>query len=473
MTTLATSRIHLPARASATLVVAGLVAPLAAVQGIRGTAAVLGIALVVAIAVRPVLGVAMVLFFGPLIVGVARGDLGIVLRPNEALLLAAAAGTALHCAWAVLVRRVSPWPALQPLDVAMLLLTATGAVLPVLIRYGRGLELVGDDLLYAAVFVKYLVLYATVRIAARTPEDVGLLLRLVLASGAVVGILSILQVLDLFGVPEFLHAWYDNPYASDIGPVTSRGTSTIASSFGTGDVMLMCLALTLAWIVRMGRVTPLAAAAAALFVAACFSAGSFSGVIGALVAVLAVGLVTGRLARFGLLMLPAGLAAAALAWPAVAGRLAGFESRFGLPSSWIGRLQNLERYVWPELATFPNWLVGVRPAARIPAPEAWREWVFIESGHLWLLWTGGVPLMLAFLLLMGTAARDLWQIGRSDTGPVGIAAIGGFAGTAAIFVLMTLDPHLTVRGAADLYFPLLALALVPLAARRAGWPTAS
>jgi hypothetical protein len=170
-------------------------------------------------------------------------------------------------------------------------------------------------------------------------------------------------------------------------------------------------------------------------------------------------------------MLPAGIAAAALAWPVVAGRLAGFESRFGLPSSWIGRLQNLERHVWPELASSLNWLFGVRPAARIPAPEAWREWVFIESGHLWLLWTGGVPLLLAFLLLMGTATRDLWRIGRSDSGPVGVAAIAGFAASAAIFVLMALDPHLTVRGAADLYFPLLALALVPVATRPASAPT--
>ena len=279
-------------------------------------------------------------------------------------------------------------------------------------------------------------------------------------------------MLGLFGVPGFLHAWYDHPYASDTGPVTNRGTSTIASSFGTGDVMLMCLALCLAWTVRLGRPTPLLAAATALFAAACLTAGSFSGVIGAVVAVAAVGLLTGRLARFVLLMLPAGIAATALAWPVVAGRLAGFESRFGLPSSWIGRLQNLERHVWPELAGNLNWLFGVRPAARIPAPEAWREWVFIESGHLWLLWTGGVPLLLAFLLLMGTAARDLWRIGRSDHGPVGIVAIGGFAGTAAIFVLMALDPHLTVRGAADLYFPLLALALVSVAAHRTSAPTA-
>ena len=48
-----------------------------------------------------------------------------------------------------------------------------------------------------------------------------------------------------------------------------------------------------------------------------------------------------------------------------------------------------------------------------------------------------------------------------------IAAAAALAGTAMIFTLMLLDPHLTVRGCADLFFPLMALAVVGQAG---GWP---
>jgi hypothetical protein len=54
-------------------------------------------------------------------------------------------------------------------------------------------------------------------------------------------------------------------------------------------------------------------------------------------------------------------------------------------------------------------------------------------------------------------------------GPGGVAACAGAAGLATIVALMPLDPHLTMRGGADLFFALLAIGLVgdPPAPRRA------
>jgi hypothetical protein len=222
----------------------------------------------------------------------------------------------------------------------------------------------------------------------------------------------------------------------------------------------MCLAVVLAWLSYHGRLRTLLIAAGALFFAGCVAAGSFSGFIGCAVVVFAIGIITRRMITLLAILVPTGIVATAIFWPVIAARLDGFDSRLALPRSWIGRLDNLERFFWPELFSNFNWLWGVRPAARVLAPETWRTWVYIESGHTWLLWTGGVPLFLAFIYFTWVVVRDLSGIARSTVGPKAVSASAAVAATAMIFVLMAFDPHLTVRGSADLFFPLVALSLV-------------
>lgn len=431
----------------------------AAVIGPPALALALGAALVAAIALRPMIGAGLWLALGPLIVGIARGDGAMVLRPNEALLLIVMAGLAMRAAW--LAWNGERWlPRLGRIDLAVAALAASGCLIPLTVRYGRGLDLSADDVFYALVFVKYFLVYVLFRLAVREPEEVATCLRLALASSAVVSVVAVLQVKDVAGVPELLNRYYDAPFTAPVGPITERGTSTVASPFGVADVMCLCLAITIAWLLRGGAARLPLLAAAAVFVAGCLAAGSFSGYIGAAIVAVSVGFVGGRLLKLTVAMVPAALVATVLFWPTVANRLQGFDSRMGLPKSWLGRIENLERFVWPELFSGLNWLWGVRPSARIPAPEAWRDWVYIESGHAWLLWSGGVPLLAAFLVLSWVVCRDTFVIARRGSGPVAAAATAAFAGMAMIFVLMLFDPHLTVRGCADLFFPLLALAMV-------------
>ena len=120
----------------------------------------------------------------------------------------------------------------------------------------------------------------------------------------------------------------------------------------------------------------------------------------------------------------------------------------GHASSWEGREANLERFFLPELLSDDKWLFGVRAAPCVPAPEAWREMVYIQSGYVWLIWIGGIPFLLAFLGFAVFALRRLARIARARADAVGCAAAAGFCWVASMVVMMLFDPHL--RSAAGL-----------------------
>src|SRR5262249_46058029 len=146
--------------------------------------------------------------------------------------------------------------------------------------------------------------------------------------------------------------------------------------------------------------------------------------------------------------------------PVLTHRLADIDPQRGLPVSWVGRLNNLHTFFWPKLFAGNNFILGIRPAARVATTKYASAWVWIESGYTWLLWGGGIPLLAGLLdvvfgawLENGPRAR-----GRADAG--GAAAVGVVSAIAVITVCMMLDPHLTYRGSADLLFALLALVAV-------------
>jgi hypothetical protein len=438
---------------------AGIAGPLVAATGLRGMIVLAALPLILAIALRPQLGAYLYLIVTPLIVGVARGDTLGILRPNEALLALIAVALALRAVFIML--QVRPYRfVLDRIDLALVLMASCASILPLTFRFGRGLPISGDDLLYAVVLWKYVVVYRVFREAISTPAQVAICLWLSLAAAAAVAAIAVLQVTNMFGVAQFLLAYYDRPFVSSSGIITDRGTSTIASSFGVGDVMAMNLAIVLALILGKRKISLPLIAAGGLFVLGCIATGQFSSFIGLVIIVIAVGVMTGHLRRLLVAAIPAAALADLALWSVVAERLGGFDRLSGLPRSWEGRLDNLERFIWPELFTGMNWLLGVRPAARLPAPEPWRDWVFIESGYTWLLWSGGVPLVAAFLFFVWVSLQNLWSVVRDRRDTVRVAAVAAFAWLITMAVLMMFDPHLTMRGTADLFFPLLALSFV-------------
>jgi len=443
------------------IAVAAVVAPAVASTGgyLMAVAAALAGALVFAIVLRPEVAAYVYVLATPLIVGIARGDALPILRPNEALLAVILLGLGCRAMLTMLQGRPYRFP-VNGIDLVFVLLAVCASVLPLALRWGRGEPISSDDLLYAIVLWKYYAIYRIFRQSVTTERQVSVCLWLSLASAIVVAVLAILQVSNLFGVPEFLFAHFDNPFQATARIITDRGTSTIASSFGVADTMMMNLAIVMAMLCQRHPKWWALSICGGIFVFGCIAAGQFSGYIGLAVTVLTVGIVTGRLRQTLAVTIPVACLAIALLWPVLAERLSGFQSLSGLPSSWVNRLENLERFFLDELFSGLNWLTGVRPSARIATPEPWREWVYIESGYLWLLWTGGVPLVAAYMLFIWNAQHKLREVIRAHSNSIGVAATASLSWAVTMSLLMVLDPHLTMRGAADLFYPLLALSFV-------------
>lgn len=411
-------------------------------------------ALMAWVSARPAWAAYLLIVLTPLTAGIDRGTLVPALRPNEVLLglLVAALGARLLLrlrsgAW------VMPRPDAVPLALAGL--AVASSVLPLLMMVVREREITADDLTHAVVLWKLLAVYAVVRYSVVGERQAARCLNLSLGASAVVCVLGVLQALNLFGVPGLLALVYA-PFGIASALAIGRGSSTLSLPAAVADLAILNLALVVGLLVRGGRRRRLLVALAMLFAFGVIAAGEYSSVIGLGVALAVLVLLTGS-GRLVAYAVPVAAAGAVLLRPVIENRLAGFQSAYGVPVSWLGRLRNLRTYFWPELASDHNWVFGVRPAARVPAAHEQFGWVWIESGYTWLLWGGGLPLLAAYVIFVAVALWRGWPLARRHPGVAGVAATGVVAAVAANVVLMLLDPHLTYRGAGDALFMTLAL----------------
>lgn len=433
-------------------VVLGAVAARAPLVAVAGMVAV---ALGTVIFVRPAAAGYLLMGLTPLIVGIDRGRILPVLRPNEALLLL--------CAAALLVRGI--WELrtgarlrcrLGLVAGSLVLMAVCNSVVPLLWMSIRGVPVSTDDLMHAVVLWKYLALYAIVRATIRSPRQVERSLWLAMFAASVVAVIAVLQSLELFGVPGLLRHFYA-PFGDDARLSNNRGSSTLALPAATADLLIINIALCAGFWRRHGFRQLALAPIAILLIVGTLASGQFSAAIGLLVAMIVIGLVSRR----GDLPILFGLVGVAALWvlrPVIAHRLSGFDRVSGLPESWEGRLHNLQAYFWPRLFSDHNYLLGVQPSARVPGPDSLAvPWIWIESGYTWLLWGGGVPLLISYWVFVIAAVRRDWRLAqRPDT--FGSAATAALVGVVVVTVLMLFDPHITYRGAADLLFSLLAIA---------------
>lgn len=420
----------------------------------------IGLLLVTIVALRPPVAASLLIVSSLLLAGIDRGVLIPLLRPQEAVLALVVTGLLVAGAAGLVTGRSRLAVRFDRIDAVMIAMALAASVLPLAVMVWRDepdVEL--DDLLYALQLWKFYAVFVVARVSLRTAQEVGRCLWITMGAAAVVGVIGVLQSLGLFGVQELMTAYF-KPVGEDASSFDlTRATSTVGSPFSVGDVMIFSAAVAAAFLVKGHPQRGVLAALTGFFLFCAVSAGQFSIAIGVVVAMVAFGLITRRLGRaVGVLLLVA-VAAGIVLQPVIQNRLRSFDNAAGIPRSWEGRIENLEVFFLPVLEEDNRWITGVRPATRVPAPEKWRNYVYIESGYLALVWTGGVVLLAIFVLFLVVIMRRMVHTSRSRGDPIGVAATAAFTALAVIVVVTIVDIHLTLRGAGELLFALMAMGL--------------
>jgi murein biosynthesis integral membrane protein MurJ len=437
-------------------VVAAVLAVIVAASPKTGLALAVAALVVLLTVLRPVWAVVGFVALDPLVVGIDRGSLVPGLRLNEVLLGLVLVGlipVALR-AWAGRDARAG---GVHRLDLAVFALAFTGSVTTLLWMYARGREIASDDLLYALTLWKLFALYTAVRLVLRDTRTARAALVALLASTGLIGAIGVLQAIGVGPVVDALAALVPPEGGYEVG---NRATSTVGNSSAYGDVLLYGALIAAALGLRLPRARGHLGLAGVLALCA-LASGQFSILIALVLTAIAFSTVTRTLGRSVLALGGLAVVAVLVLQPVLAARIRYLDPGTGLPSSWTGpygRLTNLEQFFWPQLVADHNWLFGVRTAGRVPGLEFWRQWVYIESGYTWALWTGGLPLLVAVLALLALAVRTGRRLLPSRTPVTGAMGIVVTTLAWSLAVLLLFDPHLTFRGGGEIVFVLLALA---------------
>jgi len=426
------------------------------------------VGLFAAAAYRPVFATYAYLGTLPLIAGIDRGNLIPLVRPNEALLVVLIVG-ALVGAYLRWCRGDRVPLQLNQLDIPLGIFLLMSTAWPLLSMILRGHPPLTSDLAAVLPVCKLVAIYLLVRFTISSEDQLLRCFRLIIWPGAVVAVIAILQTLHFGPVVSMLQAvWTPD---SNAAALAERGTTTLGSPLATGDYLVICLTLVICCGMRGLLERRERLALGLVLGAGVLATGQFSTWISAVVA---GGIILWRFSSVRrnsmrlLWLVPVALAVGA---PALIGRLQGF-GEFGVPRSWIGRWSNLSTFYLPRFG-FINVLLGVSPNSVLPAPERWRDVIYLESGYLDLLWIGGIPLLVAFGWLSVVVLRRTGKLMALSDGPSGGQPGALSAAASALWVswwfvviLTVLDPHLTFRGSGDLLFVLLGMTTGRLSVQR-------
>jgi len=405
-------------------------------------------ALVVFVAMRPVWAAYIFLATQPFVGGIDRGQLIPLFRPSEAMQLILTTAVLLGVVVRV-VRGEQLSVRFTKLDRAVALLAIVSSVWPLCWQFTRGQIPSSKDFQSTVVLWRLASLYALFRWVVRTREQARRCLWILLVSAS---LLAVLAILDSLGIWRPGGVWTPTV---DSGPSAGRGGATLNSAIAVGDYLSYSLGVALVYLLRGRQPRLLVAGACGIIVLGVLGTGQFSAWIEMLIVIVVVARAEKQMGRLLKWIGPAAAVAAVVAGPVISQRLAGFNGS-QLPQSWVIRWSNVTTLYLPRLSGF-RWVFGVRPDTTLIPPETWRNIVYLESGYLWLFYVGGIPLVLAFLWFLRRGfVHTKTVIARRDD-DIGVAAVAARGALWCLLILSIIDPHLTMRGGADLFFILLGL----------------
>jgi hypothetical protein len=436
-----------------------------AAYGVAG--GLVGLALLATAAHSPQFATYAYLVTLPIIAGIDRDKLIPLVRPNEALLALLMAG-ALLGAYLRLLRGDDVKPRFYPLvDIPLAAFLLMATIWPLASLMMREHVPTGTEYASMLPMTKLVAIYFMVRYTIHTEQQIMRVIRFIVWPGAVLAVIAVLQTLSFPPVIALLTTFWASADADTQG-LSERGSATMGSPIATGDVVIISLILVFCCVARglLGRRERLFLAM--VLGTGTLAAGQFSTWIAAGVA---FGLMAWRmpdLRRQAVRFLPLFGVAVVVGAPAFLTRVESFgggdnDGSF-LPISWLGRINNLEHHYLPHF-DWLTWIVGVSPNTVLQAPEKWREVIYLESGVLWFLWVGGIPLLAAFIWL---SLRVLRAVRPAIRHPGAFGACASCLEIVWLFllVLTLIDPHLQLRGTGDLIFTLLAITVGGIDARR-------
>lgn len=443
--------------AVATVVVALGVAFVGLARPKDAVALLLGAIVVGAAALRPYVGVLILVTLVPVTSGFASGFPVAHVRISEALIGAVAVTvlvTARRCDavgfgavdWALLAYGLG-WAAFGAYDAMVLRETLT------LDQWGT---VIGQ--------LQFFLIYRAVRTGVRTSAERRGATLAVVGTAAVVGLLALLQELHAPGVRSFI--------AHVTGGVTPGFAATGGRFRATGPfanwaalagfllpVVLVSLAVAISGLVRTYRRllwAALAVCAIGLLVSLEQSAIACA-VVGALVIVSRYD-PTGRRLRWAVAAVAAGAVAAS---PLVVARLLHEVSRSAGTGRiwWVPQTLSFRWSIWTHQYLPAIW---ARPLLGygVVTPSSIR-WPYPESQYVSLLVEGGIPVLLLFAAVAAVAVRSTLS-GSRTADPLGRALATGCAIALVSIVVMGFTwPFLSNGGTPQVLWPLLALAAAP------------
>ncbi len=451
----------------ATVVAAVLAAAYGTVAAYGFIGVVFGLILMATAAHTPIFATYAYLATLPIIAGIDRDKLIPLVRPNEAMLVLLLGG-AMIGAYLRIVRGDQVRPRFYPLvDVPLAVFLLAATIWPLASLTLRGFVPTPLELASTLPMAKLVAIYFMVRYTVHTEQQILRTIRFIVWPGAVVALIAILQTLKFPPVIALLETFWSSSgtSAAASAALSERGSATLGSPIAAGDVIIISLILVFCCLARglLGRRERLVLAMT--LGAGTLAAGQFSTWIAALVAGALLAWRFPNLRRQAGRFAPLFLVALVVGAPAFIGRLSGI-GEYGLPvpESWLGRYDNL-RYMYLPHFDWLTTIMGVTPNTVLHAEERWREVIYLESGVLWFLWVGGIPLVAAFIWL---SMRVLRAVRPAIRHPGAFGAVASCLEIVWLFllVLTLIDPHLQLRGTGDLIFTLLAITVGGIDARR-------